>query len=950
MMAATKASPTRNLLSAALFAALVVPASGALAQDAPEETTPSNSATTLDRVTVTGSLIPQSQIETFTPVTVITADDIQSRGFNTVADVLQQSSFSTGAVQGGQTSASFTQGAETISLFGLNPGYVKYLIDGRPMANYPALYNGSDAFNNISGIPVDLVERIEILPGGQSSLYGSDAIAGVINVILKKEMDGSVLNIRGGTYSDGGGNSFRGSFATGFSAADGRFNALLGIQHEERDPIWGYDREITSGFFDQGTSTPIPSRDYLVFGFVDMAQALQETGFPASYFEYQFADPNNCDNVRSQFGGTVDYFYRSSGTVGGYCGSFATPGYRTIRSGKEATQVYGNATFDVSDNLQLYGNVLYSEESIDTHVGSNYTWWGTGTKWGYYYDPNFDALLNLQRAFAPEEMGAGGFDNSMATDKSEALRFTVGVNGTLGASAWDYDVGYTRTDYKLDEVGFVRWADPINDYFEQNVLGPQQGLDPYYGAYPVFTPDYAKFYSVMSPEDFASFTGYATSRSRTQSQMLRAQITNADLFSLPGGSAGLAIVAEAGDEEWEYVPHPGYLDGSVWGTTAVAGGGDRDSYSLTSELRLPVAEPLTVTLAGRYDAFKASGRTIDKPTYSLGLEYRPLDSLLVRGKYGTAFRSPTLPDLYQGLSGYYTFVTDYVRCAELGFEPGNTANCPAQFANRQVFGQQAGSVDLQPINADVWSAGVVWSPIARMSLSIDYHNWDISDEVNQQNSDALMRQEYRCREGLDDINSALCVATLDQVTRNETNQVVEIFTPKVNVSRQTLEAVTAGLNYAFEAGAFGDLLKLSHKYQQYAEDPEVDYLNDPYWSTDPKHKADASISWNKNKWSSTLYANYISETPNYRASLDGNYDNPLAARLGSFTTYNLSLSYQPLPALQFSVLANNVFDKMPPLDVSYPGTTGSPYNSYNFNPYGRAFYLEARYKFGGSRN
>ena len=98
--------------------------------------------------------------------------------------MLQKSSFATGGVQNNQSSASFTQGAETLSLFGLSASYVKYLIDGRPMANYPALYNGSDVFNNISGIPIELVERIEILPGGQSSLYGSDAIAGVVNICL----------------------------------------------------------------------------------------------------------------------------------------------------------------------------------------------------------------------------------------------------------------------------------------------------------------------------------------------------------------------------------------------------------------------------------------------------------------------------------------------------------------------------------------------------------------------------------------------------------------------------------------------------------------------------------------------------------------------------------------------------------------------------------------------
>ena len=164
----------RSRLSAALFAALVMPVAGvAFAQDAAtapdqtsqDQTSTTNKATTLDKVVVTGSLIPQTQLETFTPVTIISAEDLQTRGFTSVQDALHQSSFATGGVQGNQTSASFTQGAETNSLFGLNPGYTKYLIDGRPMANYPALYNGTDVFTNNSGIPIDLVEPIEILPG-----------------------------------------------------------------------------------------------------------------------------------------------------------------------------------------------------------------------------------------------------------------------------------------------------------------------------------------------------------------------------------------------------------------------------------------------------------------------------------------------------------------------------------------------------------------------------------------------------------------------------------------------------------------------------------------------------------------------------------------------------------------------------------------------------------------
>lgn len=939
-------APKRSRLTAALLVALI-PIAGAVAAQETETTQQTKPrATELDKVVVTGSLIPRTEVETFTPVMTISAEDIRSRGFTSVADVLQQSAISTGGVQGNQTSASFTQGAETIGMFGLDPGYTKYLIDGRPMANFPALYNGSDTFNNISNIPVDLVERIEILPGGQSSLYGSDAIAGVVNIILKKQMDGTVFDIRGGWYSEGGGSSVRASLADGFSAMDGRLNGLVGIQYEERDPIWGYQRDLTKQFNTNGTSAPRASRDYLVY---------------SPFTSYKFLDPANCGNVTDQFGGTEGLQTRPGFGDENYCGSFFTPGYRTVKNGKEATQVMGHVTFDVNDNVQLYGDVLYSNEEVSYHVGAGYTWWGTSAEWGYYYDPDLDDFLNLQRAFAPEEMGPGGFANTMGKDKSEAIQTAIGVKGIFGQSQWDYDFGVMYTQYDLTENDFVRWADPMNDYFQEHVLGPQQGLDPYYGAYPVFQPDYAAFYTPMTPEDFRSITGYAKKKSKTKDAMVRAQITNGSLFALPGGDAGLAVAAEWGKQKWDYTPDPGYLDGSIWGSTAVAGGGDRDRYALTTELRMPVLSMLTLTASGRYDAFKVDGTTVDKPTYSLGVEFRPLETLMFRGKYGTAFRAPTLSDQFQGISGFYTSTVDYYQCSLAGFSPEDPAaidNCPNALSNRQIFGTQSGNTELQPINADVWNAGVVWAPLDNLSFTADYYSWDIDDEVRQQSIDKLMFQEYRCRTGVDDINSPTCVAALSQVTRNALSGLVdEVYTPKVNVSKRTMEAATVGFNYAVAAGGFGDLnfsgnytKILEHMRTLYEGDPEDDYLDDPYYSTDPKQRANLSGTWSKGKWSSTVYANWMGETPNYAASLSQlGYAAPNGDKLGSFTTYNASVSYQPLAGLQLSFLVNNLLNEMPPTDDSYPGTSGEPYNTSNYNVYGRSMYLEMRYAFGADK-
>lgn len=939
----------KSRLTAAMLVAILMPAAtSALAQDT-EETNPSSKpaeATNLGKVVVTGSLIPQTELETFVPVTIITAEDIRSRGFNTISDVLQKSTFATGAVQGAQTSASFTQGAETVSLFGLPPGYVKYLIDGRPMSNYPALYNGSDTFNNISGIPIGLVDRIEILPGGQSSLYGSDAIAGVINVVLKKKMEGVEFSLRGGAYSEGGGTSTRFSIASGFSSDDGRFNALGGLQYEERDPIWAYQRDVTRQFFQNGTnangtpSAPLASRDILVV---------------SPFTSYNFLDPNNCANVSHLFGGTMELQERPGFGDGFYCGSQYTPGYRTLLNEKKAFQVYGHATFDINDNVQVYGDVLYSKEKVKYHVGSNFTWWGTSGTWGYYYDPNLDDLLNLQRAFAPEEMGPGGFNNTMSTDDSEAIRFNVGVTGTIGAN-WDYDVGVVHAEYKLDSTSWVRYTDLIDQYFIDHVLGPQQGLDPYYNAYPVFTPDYAAFYQPINPEDFKNFSGFATTHSKTKDSMVRAQITSASLFTLPGGDAGLAVVGEFGKQEWRYNPDPGFLDGSIWGQTDVSGGGDRDRYAVTSELRLPVWDPLTVTVAGRFDSFKASGRTIEKPTYSVGLEFRPTETLLLRGKYGTAFRAPTLSDLYQGYSGFFTTATDYYQCAQAGFLPEDVDNCPATISPQQIFGSQAGDLGLKPINADVWSAGFVWAPIDRMSLTVDYHNWDITDEVATLSINGLTLQEYRCRAGIDDITSPTCVQALEFVMRNELGDIEEVYTPKVNIARQELEAVTASFNYGFDIGRFGDLdfrssytQKLRHKQQLNPDDPVNDLLDDPFYSRDPKQKADASLTWRIGNFATTAYANWRGPTANNKAWIsEAGYDAPFARKLGSTTLYNFSVSYTPIPGLDLSVLVNNAFNTMPPLDNTYTGTSGAPYSSTNFDVYGRSFYLEMRYAFGRS--
>ena len=911
----------------------------------------------LEAVTVTGSLIPQSQVETAQPVISITAEDMKARGFTTVAEALQQASFSTGSVQGPQDNNSFTTGAQTLSMFGLPVGFTKYLIDGRPMGDFPGLYNGSDIFNNLSNIPQEMVDHIDILPGGQSSLYGSDAIAGVVNIVLKKHVDAPTLDLRVGALTEGGGSSQRISFADSFSV--GAFNTMLGLQYEQKKPVWGYDRDLTKQYFTTGTSPATASRDYLF--------ASGTTG------QYLFLDPNNCSTVSAGYGGTEMLQTRAG--KGNYCGSQYSAGYATLANDDKTANLYSHSTFDVSDNLQLYGDLLYNYQEQKFTSGSNTTFWGTsvataGNTAGYFFDPTLNGgagdLVLAQKIFTPEEVG--GFSNIMSKQYESSYMLTLGGKGTFGQSNWDYDLGFTHSDDQLTNRDFQRFTGPIEQYFADHVMGHQQGT--YFG-YPIFTPNYAALYNPVSPSDFRSFTGYTTSHAKTWDNMIRGQVTNQSLFRLGGGDAGLALVMEGGNQGWDSTPDPRLLEtitdtngnsqSYVYGTSATPGAGHRSRFATTAELRLPLLEQVTMDLSTRYDAYHVADETVDHTTFNAGIEYRPIDTFLLRGRYGSAFKAPTLADEFQRPSGSYNSVTDYLNCGRLGFSPSVApTKCPIPYDLTQYQGLTYGNPALQPITAKVWSYGFVWAPIERMSISADYLHWNINNEVVQVDPDKLSQTEYLCDIGTLDPNGGTCAQAFSLITRGPgknglLGQITNINTPKLNLANEEVNAITANFSYVQPIGAFGQLALalsysdvLKHTTQDFVIDPKIDVLREPFYSTDFKSKANGSLTWSKGDWGATLYFNRYGSTPNYLATLLNSYEEPGTGKLAPWILYNASVTYNPIRSLGLSLLVNNLFNKMPPKDNSYPGTTNSPYNTDNYNVYGRAIYLEAKYSFGGS--
>ena len=253
-------SATRDASGAVLIERDQAAAERPAAPAAQPKSTPANPppddkpVTKFETLQVTGSRIPRAQIEGPAPITVITAAEIKANGFTTVPDVLRAMTQNGGETQSQQSAsgADFSPGAQQVDLRGLGPNHTLVLVNGRRIADFPMPFKGRSNFTDISNIPIGLIDRIEILTGSASAVYGSDAISGVVNFILKDKADGTTVDFRYGDTEHGGGASSKLDISTGFTRGD--FNLMFGAELLKQDPLWAYDRKIQDSTQDAPTT------------------------------------------------------------------------------------------------------------------------------------------------------------------------------------------------------------------------------------------------------------------------------------------------------------------------------------------------------------------------------------------------------------------------------------------------------------------------------------------------------------------------------------------------------------------------------------------------------------------------------------------------------------------------------------------------------------------------
>ena len=888
-------------------------------------------ATELEKVVVTGSLIPQAQKETASPVTTITAEEIQSQGYRNVVDILRAQPLATGAVQDNQNTNSFTPGATTISLLGLAPGFTLILIDGRPLADYPLLYNGQSNFTDLSSIPSGMVERIDILPGNQSAIYGSAAIAGVVNIILKKHLEGVQMSLRLGTYEDGGGDNVRFQL-TGGNTWD-KLNITYGLQYSTQDAIFGYQRDFTDSTEDNpNPNARFGSRTFLV----------------ADNFGATYIDPGAlCDGLSDNFGGSTFRDFRPG--RGFYCGSRAQPGYTTFLNDEDNTAVYFNANYALSDNAELYASILYGWANTKTDSGSRFWVPDVNGSFGVVFDDRDGSFTLYQHIFSPEETGPA---NQYETT-SNSYNAAFGVRGTFGDSLWDYDAYYSRSQYNLHDSQLWPLTADIEDFFRNQFLGPQLGT--YYG-YPIYHPNQPGFYQSLTPDQYASFLDVIETHSSTWTHNVNFVVTNTDLFDLPCGPVGFAGLLQYGYQAWANPTDQRVINGDFWGITGTQGAGKRSNWAGAVEFRVPIFSQLTANLSGRYDSYQNIDAGSDaKATWKLGLEWRPMDTLLFRGNYATAFRAPDMSYIYAGDSGFFTSATDYFHCEEAG-QPVETC----QFANAQTVGRRQGNLDLKSITADSWGYGFVWSPSTKYELRADYYNVNIDNEVSDISIDRLLFDENECRQGREDITSPTCVDALSRVERNpptgvSPNTLRLVHINPINISQEHVAGIVAGTTVRWHWGSSGFQfgldynVTLDHTFTQFPGDPELDLLHDHSQSTEFKNVLSGDVIWDIGDWTTTVHGVRYGGTPNCAAAALVTGCTPVAgstaSTLGPYMLYNLNVNWKVNDCSDLTFTINNIGNERPPFDStwgSYPY-----YNIFNYNGYGRAYWIQYSYAIGG---
>ena len=951
----TKQSIIAKAVKLALFASASVAFSAtayAAEEEGDDEEQQEEQAQT-ETVTVVGSRLKRNHVEGASPVLVITNEDMKEQGHTTVFDALNDLTVNNGIqIEGPEFSGGFTPDIRTLNIRGFGVGNSLTLINGRRVANYPAAYQGGSSAVNFGAIPQAAIERIEVLSGGGSSIYGSDAVAGVINIVLKDNVDETTLNVVYGTPLEADSNDYRVDLTTGATSENG--NITFGVSYRKTDPISAGDYDEFDSNFDYPYSDIEAPRLSL-----DSYVQDRNTGL--------LVDPEEqCENYGAQ-----RYLY--SEALGYACGQ-DNISLINFRNEREQLALFANGSYDLGD-VELFGEVLYnsSESTVDrysTFIQQSIIDFNTGE----YY--------TVLRSFYEQDLQRS-LDSYFEDD---SINLSFGARGYWGDHEWEASV--YRSQYELESSRVRFKTQEVIDTFLGGVAG-------FAGPTPVFDGNapFGLFDNLFaeindSNRDLVNNTlgtqTYGNETSSTGAQfMLRG-----DLWDMDAGPVSYAAILEYEKQELKFKPDelitqlPPYpfTSGSGWlGLTGYDGEGDRTRTALGMEMNIPLHETLDFNIAARADKYDKESSSIGtRVTPSAKFEWRPTDNFLLRGGYSESFRAPDLVQVYTR-TGFYTSVYDLYSCWQANGMP-NSFDVADDCTTTQIFARRLGPGDVgnKPLDdetGDTRWAGFVYDITDDLSFQVDWQEVTLEDRVTSMSNTTLLFEDLYCRAAADgafnsredarnglsvagarpsqDLTFLSCDEVSNLVTRvNDPDSGTDVIngfnvTP-INNDKETVETIDAQLLYGLDLdyGRLDFRINYSHLLSHELNGNEL--RDDPIlggW--EPRSKINATAAYGYNDFGIALTMLREGSTTVYDPFHPLVLDGTLSDRVPPYFRYNLTTAYNWSPDFRTRLTVRNLFDQQAPRDRTIGSNRFPWYNNfvYGGSNLGREVYVEATYVF-----
>jgi iron complex outermembrane receptor protein len=610
----------------------------------------------VETVVVTGSLLNRSDVETPSPVTIVTSQQIQASGLTSTGDIVRSLSADNSGSIPTAFGIGFASGSSGVALRGLTVNSTLVLINGRRTANYPLADDGERGFVDLNTIPLDAVDRIEVLKDGASSIYGADAIAGVVNIIMKDEFQGVAGEAEYGTSQHGGGTMYRltGTLGYGDMASD-HFNAYVNFEYEKDDAVRAGQRgfpfntndESSIGAFNLNNTTSIYGR----VAPTHLTDPTDVTSGGSQLGPWQVLNGNTgaggtCGPRSSLQNGTTD---PDSGLnpTDSFCEQNLTGQYADLQLPETRYGVYAHAKERFSNAATFYMDASYFENKVSTPLGP------TGVQTTVPHDTSNIAIpayvAGVRNPNDPFAAACPALGTEGVTPCEDALLATLmpGILGSfneddhvLYASAglkgvwkgWSYDTAFVAAHNWLntDNKGFLDYGALINAVAGGTYNFIDQSANSAASLH-ALAPDLVK----VSTSDEDSWDVRASH----------------DLFALPGGEAQIGFSLEVRHEAtFDPDLNPG-LNAQGLGIAHTIG--NRNIYSASAEVGLPITTNLEADLSGRFDHYSDFGDTFNP---KIGIKWTPLTQIGFRGTYSTGFRAPSFSE--NGSSASEGFVTE----------------------------------------------------------------------------------------------------------------------------------------------------------------------------------------------------------------------------------------------------------------------------------------------------